>query len=30
MTLQKTPVMAPDFLEKLRVLTLAQKFRREG
>jgi hypothetical protein len=29
-TLQETPVMSPDFLEKLRVLILAQKARREG
>jgi hypothetical protein len=30
MTLQETPIMSPDFLEKLRVLVLAQKVRREG
>lgn len=30
MTLQETPVMSPDFLEKLRGLDLAQKVRREG
>jgi len=30
MTLQEMPVMSPDFLEKLRVLMLAQKVRREG
>jgi hypothetical protein len=30
MNLQETPVTSPDFLEKLRALTLAQKVRREG
>jgi hypothetical protein len=28
--LQETPITSPDFLEKLRTLTLAEKARREG